>query len=83
MKEGGNLWRLTLPVGITLIILGMSGMVAAFPFIAGDPGPGEPATDPAWFHPVATGLVIVLGLGIVLACASPVHWLIRRCRKRT
>lgn len=83
MNESGSRWRLTRPIGMTLIILGVVGMLAAFPFISGDPGPGQAATDPAWFHPMATGLVIVLGLGIVLVSASPVHRLIRRRRKRT
>jgi O-antigen/teichoic acid export membrane protein len=82
MNESGNRWRLTRPVGVALIILGVVGMLAVFPFIYGDPGPGQVATDRAWFRPVATGLLIVLGLGIVLVSASPVHRLIRRRRQR-
>jgi len=76
-------WRLIRLVGITLIILGVAGMLATFPFIYGDPGPGQDATDPSWFGPVGASLLIVLGLGIVLVCAAPIHRLILRRRGLT
>jgi hypothetical protein len=78
VSESGVRWRLIRPVGLTLIILGMAGMMATFPFIFGDPGPGQEATDPSWFFPVATILVIAIGLGSMLVGASVVHRLILR-----
>ena len=68
-------WRWTGLVGIGLIGLGMVGMLASFPFIYGDPGPGQDPTDPAWFGPVATCLVIAIGLGIGLVGAVAIRWL--------
>ncbi len=69
-------WRLLQPVGLTLIILGVAGFLAMFPFIFGDPGPGQNATDPSWIRPVGDGSSIAIGLGIVLVSASAIHRLI-------
>ena len=83
MSERGDLGRLTRWAGMALIILGFAGMVATFPFIYGDPAPGQDATDPTWFGPVGTGLVVALGAGVVLIGASLIHWLVLHRTGRT
>jgi hypothetical protein len=76
-------WRWIGLVGIALIVLGMLGMVVSFPFVYGDPGPDQDVTDPSWFGPVATGLLIATGLGIGLVGAFSIRWLILRRDERS
>jgi len=76
-------WRRIGLIGIALIALGMVAMVASFPFISGDPGPGQEATDPSWFRPMATCVLIGAGLGIGLVGAFSIRWLILRRDERS
>ena len=75
-REGSGDWRShgsrrLRVVGVTAIALGLTAMLASFPFIYGDPLPGQAVTDPPWFRPVAGAsiLLIVLGGGLLVALA--------------
>ena len=58
-------------IGLAAKTLGLAGLLASFPFIYGDPQPGQAVTDPVWFRPVAgtSILLIVLGEGLLAARA--------------
>jgi hypothetical protein len=56
----------------------MVGMLASFPFVSGEPGPGPEKADPTWFGPVVVCLLVAAGLGVLLVGASAIYSLILR-----
>ena len=67
--------RSVLIVGALLIGVGLGAMLASFPFIARDPGPGHPAkTDPGWFRAlgwICLGLIVSGGCIVRSGVDSP------------
>lgn len=56
-------------LAIVLICVFPLYLLASFPFIYGDPGPGQPKTDPSWFVPLSFVSVaaLLIGGGLLVA----------------
>jgi hypothetical protein len=63
---------------MTAIALDLIGMFGSFPFIYGDPLPGQTATDPPRFPPIAGASILLILLGASLMATHA----IRRSRSR-
>jgi len=61
--------------GFALLIAGVIGSWVAYPFIGGDPGPGEPKEVPGWAVAFAGVPVVAIGLSVVAFVA---RWFVRR-----
>lgn len=67
--------------GSSLVGVALVALLVSFPFIAGDPGPGNPAGkhDPAWFNVMGDFVIgfLILG-GLLVIAPSLSKWIVGR-----
>lgn len=80
-KAGPGWHRRFRVLGVIALSLGVAGFLASFPFIYGDPAPGQAAATTKWFEPVGGVLLLFIALGEAFLAAPLVHRFFARHRK--